>query len=129
MAVDLSTAILTLSENGHLQKIHDKWFSRKSCSSEDSNLDLEQLHLQSFIGLFSICAGVCLFALLLHFCLTMCQFNRHLKQDPEPSTSCDSSPTRLRKFLAFADKKKDRKTSYSKRKVEDTFSTQRGADV
>ncbi|KAL0560893.1 hypothetical protein IC582_001310 [Cucumis melo] len=126
LAVDLSTAILTLSENGQLQKIHNKWFSRKSCSSGDS--DSEQLHLQSFIGLFSICAGVCLFALLLHFLATMCQFNRHLKQDPEASTtSADAGPgaTPLRKFLKFADKKKERRTSYSKRKVEDALSSVR----
>ncbi|KAG7022771.1 Glutamate receptor 3.2 [Cucurbita argyrosperma subsp. argyrosperma] len=132
LAVDLSTAILTLSESGRLQKLHDKWFSRKSCSSGES--DLEQLQLQSFIGLFSICAGVCLLALLLHFFLTMCQFNRQLKRDPEasPSTSgsSTSTPTRLRKFLAFADKKKNRKTRYSKRKIEDnnTFPNQRRED-
>ncbi|XP_038888720.1 glutamate receptor 3.2 isoform X2 [Benincasa hispida] len=139
LVVDLSTAILTLSENGHLQKIHDKWFSRKSCSSGDSELDSEQLHLQSFIGLFSICAGVCLFSLLLHFFYTMCQFNRHLKKDPEASTTGGdghgdgdgvggSCPTRLRKFFKFADKKKERKMSYSKRKIEDrdTVSSERG---
>ncbi|XP_022968958.1 glutamate receptor 3.2-like isoform X1 [Cucurbita maxima] len=123
LAGDLSTAILALSENGGLQKIHDQWFSRKSCSSGDSNLDQEQLHLQSFIGLFSICAGVCFFALFLHFFLTMCQFNRHLKQDPEASSNRDSNPTRLRKFLSFADTKRG---GLSKRKIEDTFSSERG---
>ncbi|GFY97488.1 glutamate receptor 3.4 [Actinidia rufa] len=40
LAVDLSTAILQLSENGDLQKIHDKWLSLQSCcapSSEGTN--------------------------------------------------------------------------------------------
>ncbi|KAE8680966.1 hypothetical protein F3Y22_tig00111356pilonHSYRG00021 [Hibiscus syriacus] len=32
LAVDLSTAILRLSENGELQKIHDKWLINSECS-------------------------------------------------------------------------------------------------
>ncbi|MCL7023811.1 hypothetical protein MKW94_000673, partial [Papaver nudicaule] len=31
LTVDMSTAILTLSENGDLQRIHDKWLSRSAC--------------------------------------------------------------------------------------------------
>ncbi|KAK9944406.1 hypothetical protein M0R45_009976 [Rubus argutus] len=30
LAIDMSTAILTLSENGELQQLHEKWLSRKS---------------------------------------------------------------------------------------------------
>nr|6VE8_A Chain A, Glutamate receptor 3.2 [Arabidopsis thaliana]6VEA_A Chain A, Glutamate receptor 3.2 [Arabidopsis thaliana] len=33
LAIDMSTAILGLSETGQLQKIHDKWLSRSNCSN------------------------------------------------------------------------------------------------
>ncbi|XP_077246921.1 glutamate receptor 3.3 isoform X2 [Tasmannia lanceolata] len=57
LAVDLSTAILTLSENGDLQRIHDKWLTRSDCSSQTTDLESDQLHLKSFWGLFLICGG------------------------------------------------------------------------
>ncbi|XWS63198.1 hypothetical protein CRYUN_Cryun06bG0075300 [Craigia yunnanensis] len=48
LAINMSTAILTLSENGQLQKIHDQWLSRRACSFESSEAESEQLDLQSF---------------------------------------------------------------------------------
>ncbi|KAM1240025.1 hypothetical protein ACFX2I_045619 [Malus domestica] len=50
LAIDISSAILKLSESGTLQKIHEKWFCKMGCRS-DKNLDSDesnQLHLMSF---------------------------------------------------------------------------------
>ncbi|GAB4848373.1 hypothetical protein Ancab_003068 [Ancistrocladus abbreviatus] len=50
LAVDLSTAILKLSESGELQRIHDKWLMSSACSSQDSTLAVDRLELKSFWG-------------------------------------------------------------------------------
>ncbi|XP_019185486.1 PREDICTED: glutamate receptor 3.3-like [Ipomoea nil] len=69
LAVDMSTAIQELSENGELQRIHDKWLLRGACKSQNTELQVNQLHLKSFSMLFLMCGFACLFALLLHFML------------------------------------------------------------
>ncbi|KAF3337044.1 glutamate receptor 3.5-like protein [Carex littledalei] len=49
LVVDLSTAILTLSENGELQRIHDQWLnSNGGCSSENTDIESNRLSLSSF---------------------------------------------------------------------------------
>ena len=53
MAIDISTAILELSETGKLQQMHDKWLSNKGCISEQKET-LNVLNLGSFWGLFLI---------------------------------------------------------------------------
>ncbi|GLT29238.1 hypothetical protein SLA2020_041170 [Shorea laevis] len=122
LAVDISTAILSLSENGKLQKIHDKWLSRKACDSQDSDSGSEQLKLQSFWGLFLICGIACFLALLLYFCLMFRQFNRHFAGVSDPSTPGSSHSARLQTFLSFADGKVERHKSSSKRKRNDMSS-------
>jgi len=66
LAIDMSTAILTLSETGDLQRIHDKWLSQNHCGSQTNQVDFTQLHLKSFWGLFLI-IGVASFAALIAF--------------------------------------------------------------
>ncbi|KAG8065993.1 hypothetical protein GUJ93_ZPchr0004g40510 [Zizania palustris] len=68
LAVDLSTAILTLSENGDLQRIHDKWLASDAMSMSQTNEldDPDRLHVYSFYGLFLICGLACLLALAIH---------------------------------------------------------------
>ncbi|KAE8687732.1 Glutamate receptor 3.2 [Hibiscus syriacus] len=88
--IDMSTAILDLSENGELQKIHDKWLSRSACSSEESEDEPEELDLKSFWGLFLICGTACILALLEYFLLIFRQFSRHCPEEPD-STSRDRS--------------------------------------
>ncbi|PHU19526.1 Glutamate receptor 3.4 [Capsicum chinense] len=53
LAIDLSTAILQLSENGELQRIHDKWLSNNGCSSQNNQVDDTRLSLKSFWGLYA----------------------------------------------------------------------------
>ncbi|CAA6673454.1 unnamed protein product [Spirodela intermedia] len=62
LAMDMSTAILTLSENGDLQRIHDKWLARSACAGKRTDLDSDRLHLINFWGLFILCGFTCLLA-------------------------------------------------------------------
>lgn len=113
--MDMSTAILTLSENGQLQKIHDKWLDTRSCGQKNSH-DSDQLQLKSFWGLFLICGITCFVALLIYFCLIYSKFKRYFPQLSEPSTQ-DSSPSiRIRRFLSFVDEKEEELKNRLKRK-------------
>lgn len=100
LAMDMSTAILTLSENGDLQKIHDKWLNTRACGSPTS-LDTEQLKLTSFWGLFLICGIACFLSLLIFCCSIVRKFKRH-----SPSRRSSLS-IRFQKFLSFADRKEE----------------------
>ncbi|KAM7479516.1 hypothetical protein LguiA_027729 [Lonicera macranthoides] len=107
LAIDMSTAILTLSENGDLQRIEDKWLNKRACSPQSSLLESDQLHLESFWGLFLIFGVVCFLALLIHFCLMFRRFNRHFPEVSEPSNRGNLRSARLQRFLSFADEKED----------------------
>ncbi|XP_073296979.1 glutamate receptor 3.5-like isoform X1 [Primulina huaijiensis] len=101
LTVDLSTAILQLSESGELQRIHDKWLPRTECASQIKQEDDNRLSLKSFWGLFLICAVVCFIALTVYFLRVCLQFNRYNaegeQQDVE-GTELSSSVRRT--FLA-----------------------------
>ncbi|KAJ0810791.1 hypothetical protein HanPI659440_Chr01g0030921 [Helianthus annuus] len=53
LAIDMSTAILKLSDNGELEKIHDYWLKRKTCNPQ--NLDSEQIQLLVHLCLYFVC--------------------------------------------------------------------------
>ncbi|KAL3510151.1 hypothetical protein ACH5RR_029552 [Cinchona calisaya] len=105
LAIDMSTAILTLSENGELQKIHDRWLNKKVCSPQSSQSD--QLHLGSFWGLFLICGVACLVALLVYFWLVLRKFNQYYPETSEPSRYGTSYSTRFQRFLSFINEKEE----------------------
>ncbi|KAF3434884.1 hypothetical protein FNV43_RR21971 [Rhamnella rubrinervis] len=128
LAIDMSTAILTLSENGELQKLHNIWLSRKACPWQGSDVVSEQLQLQSFSGLFLICGCVCIFALLMHTCLMLHKFRQHPPEVHEPSRHGSSPSARLQTFLSFVDKKEDQSRKRSKRKWKDTLSISYGTE-
>ncbi|KAJ8458197.1 hypothetical protein OPV22_031123 [Ensete ventricosum] len=114
LAVDLSTAILRLSENGDLQRIHDKWLPPAGCSSQDSGIDSDRLSLGSFWGLFLISGLACLVALIIFFARILCQYNKYSSSQqkvgiPESERSF-RRPMRLTSFkdlMAFVDKKEE----------------------
>lgn len=116
LAMDMSTAILTLSEDGRLQKIRDKWLNTRSCSQQSSNVS-DQLQLKSFWGVFLICGITCFVALLIYFGLIYSKFKRYFPQLLEPSTQQRSSPSiRVRRFLSFVDEKEEELKNRLKRK-------------
>ncbi|XP_023770460.1 glutamate receptor 3.5 [Lactuca sativa] len=84
LALDLSTAILQLSENGELQRIHDKWLASSSCSSKVTEIDVSSLSLSSFWGLFLICGVACFISLSIYFCRVLCQYRRFNPDEEEP---------------------------------------------
>ncbi|KAJ4975151.1 hypothetical protein NE237_000257 [Protea cynaroides] len=133
LAIDLSTAILTLSEKGDLQRIHDKWLSINTCSQKANQEDSSQLSLNSFWGLFLISGIACLIALLVFFTRVFCQY-RNYKPDDEVekdeeaerdgSNTSSQRPIHTASFknlMEFVDKKEEetrrkKKTSFSKQK-------------
>lgn len=113
--MDMSTAILTLSENGQLQKIHDKWLNTRACDQPSSN-DSDQLQLKSFWGLFLICGIACFLAVLIYFCLMLHKFKRYFPQQAEPTTQNSSRSIRIKRFLSFVDEKEEELKNKLKRK-------------
>ncbi|KAK2975681.1 hypothetical protein RJ640_027784 [Escallonia rubra] len=114
LAVDMSTAILKLSENGELQRIHDKWLMRSACSSQGAKLAVHRLQLKSFSGLFLICGVACSLALLVYFIVMLRQFTRHYTESESSGQSSRSG--RVQTFLSFADEKEESVKSRSKQR-------------
>ncbi|XP_058090580.1 glutamate receptor 3.3 [Magnolia sinica] len=105
LAVDMSTAILQLSENGDLQRIHDKWLIRSGCSLQSTEIESNTFHLKSFRGLFLICAVVCLLSLIIFFIRVIRQFIWHFRDEPNTLDQGRSGSGRLKKFLSFLNEK------------------------
>lgn len=113
LAVDISTAILKLSENGELQKIHERWFCKMGCPGEKRQKDeTNRLHLISFWGLYLLCAIVTLGSLLVFFLRMVRQFVRYKRQQRESShPSSESSEVHcsqvIYSFFDFIDEKEE----------------------
>uniref|UniRef100_A0A1D1ZJS5 Glutamate receptor n=1 Tax=Anthurium amnicola TaxID=1678845 RepID=A0A1D1ZJS5_9ARAE len=132
LAVDMSTAILTLSENGDLQRIHDKWLTRGGCSSAISKLESDRLHLSSFSGLFLVCGMACFLSLLIHFVIMIRQFNKHIpNEESELSDSSVGSRSlrSLKTFLSFMDGKEEHMKSSSQPSSVEKKSPNDGIDM
>ncbi|KAK7324791.1 hypothetical protein VNO77_28637 [Canavalia gladiata] len=112
LAVDMSTAILQLSENGDLQKIHDKWLLKHDCATEDAAYS-NKLSLSSFWGLFLICGIACLLALIAFFIRVLCQYTKFSPEAEETDEEVQSArprrtfrtSTSFKIWLDFVDKK------------------------
>lgn len=122
LAMDMSSAILALAENGDLQRIHDKWLMPSACASESTELESDRLHLSSFWGLFLICGIFCFVALLIYFM----QILHQMRKTPVPESASPGESTsrskRLQRFLSLMDEKEDVSKSGKKRKIERSFS-------
>ncbi|KAK4793530.1 hypothetical protein SAY86_023965 [Trapa natans] len=91
LAIDLSTAILQLSENGDLQRIHDKWLKNTDCGTQINN-DQNRLSLNSFWGLFLICGIVCFLSLVVFFWRVFMQYQRFSPEDHPEAEAVDIEP-------------------------------------
>lgn len=122
LAVDLSTAILQLSENGDLQRIHDKWLLHSTCSLDTTEIESDQLQLKSFWGLFLICGVACFSALFIYFVQIMLRLCR-TPPDSVSEGSNSSISVRVRRLISILDEKEDLSNQGSKRrKVERSLS-------
>ncbi|KAM7519953.1 hypothetical protein LguiB_018915 [Lonicera macranthoides] len=115
LAVDMSTAILKLSENGELQRIHNKWLMRSACSFQGAKLEVDRLNFESFSGLFLMSGLACFLSLCVYFILMVYQFTRHNREEPE-LTSQSSTSARLQTFISFVKEKDEVAKSRSKRR-------------
>lgn len=118
--MDLSTAILTLSENGDLQRIHDKWLIQSPCSTDTAEIESDRLHLQSFAGLFLVCGVACFLALSIYFIRIMLKFREAAAAAGADSISQGqgslSRSRRLQTLLSLMDEKKDPSSREKKRR-------------
>ncbi|KAL9238084.1 hypothetical protein vseg_012557 [Gypsophila vaccaria] len=123
LAPDMSTAILKLSENGDLQRIHDKWLTMSGCSQDNTEIESSQLHLGSFLGLFVLCGFACVVALAIYF-TRICQQLRHVSKTEVVSDIAGSNASlkRLRTLISLIDEKEDpsKKKRKQRRDVEDS---------
>ncbi|XP_047342120.1 glutamate receptor 3.4-like isoform X2 [Impatiens glandulifera] len=130
LAEDMSTAILQLSENGDLQRIHDKWLSKETCSSQDNQIDVSRLSLRSFWGLFLVCGIVCIIALTIFFSRVCLQFRKfstngeedeieEAEQQVRPKQRTLRATTSFKKWVDFVDTKEVEMKEWSKRKNSD----------
>ena len=94
LAVDMSTAILKLSESGKLQEIHKKWFCKMGCPGENGqDNEPNHLHLISFWGLYLLCGAISLCALLIFLLRMVRQFVRYKRRELNPSSPSSSRST------------------------------------
>lgn len=122
LAVDVSTAILQLSENGDLQRIRDKWLLRKACSLQGAEIAVDRLELKSFWGLFVVCGLACVLALAVYIVLMIRKFGRHCPVEAEGSIRRRSSPSAsIHSFLSFVKEKEEdvKARSSRERQLED----------
>ncbi|XP_062178372.1 glutamate receptor 3.4-like isoform X2 [Phragmites australis] len=110
LAADLSTAILQLSESGQLQRIHDEWFSRPSCASDDSEVGGTRLGLGSFWGLFLVCALICVFALVVFFIRVCWQYSQYSSSEAAGEPSAADADAAAAAAVAAAVKRQRRPT-------------------
>lgn len=117
LAIDLSTAILQMTDNGDLQRIHDKWLLSHACITQGAKLEVERLQLKSFWGLYVISGCACLLALFIYLIQIVRQYSKHCSDDHElTDQSSGSRSSRLRTFLSFMDEKEETVKNRSKRR-------------
>ena len=116
LAVDMSTAILELAENGDLQRIHDKWLLSSACLSPGAKLEVDRLDLKSFWGLYLVCGLACLLALIIYFIQVLRQYCKHYNEEVVSPVQSSGSSSHVRTFLSFVDEKEEEVKSRIKRK-------------
>ncbi|AES95334.1 glutamate receptor 3.2 [Medicago truncatula] len=117
LAIDLSTAILQMVDNGDLQRIHDKWLLSRACLTQGAKLEVQRLKLKSFWGLYVICGSACLVALLIYFIRIIRQYTKHRSEELDsPDQNPSSGSSGFKKFMSFADEKEETVKNRSKRK-------------
>ncbi|WJX42369.1 hypothetical protein P8452_29613 [Trifolium repens] len=118
LAVDLSTAILQLSESGDLQRIHDKWMTRSTCSLDNTEIESDRLQLKSFWGLFIICGMACFIALVIHFLQILLQ----LRHSGTSESASNVGP--IKRFLSLIDEKESPSRSERRKRNGDEISAE-----
>ncbi|XP_010522333.1 PREDICTED: glutamate receptor 3.7 [Tarenaya hassleriana] len=117
LAMDMSTAILKLSETRKLREIRLKWFCKKGCA-EKRGWEPEkknELQLKSFKGLYIVCSSITIMAFSVFVLRTIRQFVRFKRVEMHSSSSLSASVSPGGKsfghlifsFFEFVDKKEE----------------------
>ncbi|XP_002963727.2 glutamate receptor 3.3 [Selaginella moellendorffii] len=140
LAIDMSTAILTLAENGELQRIHDTWLNGYDCGSQKVQIDSNELGLGTFWGLFLITGTASIICLFVYYTKMLLRYRRILKAQKEECSSPDNSiqdnsrrsSSFLRSFVTYVEEsevpKKHRNSSLKKKEGGGTGSSRREED-
>ncbi|CAN6842996.1 unnamed protein product [Brassica oleracea] len=118
LAIDMSTAILNLTETRKQKRILKKWLCKKSCGekSDWNQPEPNQFHLKSFEGLYLFCVAITVSAFLVFVLRMIRQFVRYRRSERTsltPRASLSSSPTTTRLwgfmlgFVEFVDEKEE----------------------
>lgn len=104
LAIDMSTAILKLAENGKLQEINEHWFCKMGCPGERRKSSVpNQLHLSSFWGLYILCGTSALTAFVVFLIRVIIQFVRYKRNTMiNPLSSSSSSSLSSPKSLVLS---------------------------
>lgn len=124
--MDMSNAILKLSETGELENIHKKWLRESACNSQGTEFSVDRLKLKRFKGLFIIIGLACFLALLAYLLLVIYKYTKH-KQDPIESPG--TTPGRLQTFISFIDEKEDSLNTRSKKRLRQTSTFRSNRDI
>ncbi|CAI9755805.1 unnamed protein product [Fraxinus pennsylvanica] len=116
LAIDLSTAILSLSENGDLQRIHDKWLTKSTCSSDNTEIESDRLELKSFWGLYLLCGTACIIALVIYFVQIVRKYRQWVTSESISDEQGTPHSRRLRTLLSLMDEKQDHSSRDAKRR-------------
>ena len=129
LAVDMSTAILTMAENGELQRIHDLWLGTSPCNAETNQVESNQLNLDSFWGLFLITGATSFGSLTIYMLTLLLRFCR--EGSHTDSSTVESWSSRgvglVRSFASYVNEPSTGpKSDEKKEKVNQTIAQQRG---
>ncbi|XAR64273.1 hypothetical protein NMG60_11024549 [Bertholletia excelsa] len=123
LAVDISTAILTLSENGDLQRIHDEWLTQSTCNLESAEIESDHIHVKSFLGLYLIFAITSSVALIIYFLRITCGFQSAAQLKSVPNREGISRSRRLKNGLPLFDKRRSHFERETKRRKVERWSS------
>lgn len=109
LPIDLSSAILKLSENGDLQKIYKNSFCGTDCRAQSAERSRpEQLHLSNFLGLFILCGIAIAVSLLLFLLKSIRQFIRYKSKQQCPTEISNRGCSQMiYSFFEFLDEKEE----------------------
>ena len=104
IAMDFSEAILTLSENGVLKELEEKWFSPSpECSTDVTDNRTERLRLHSFWGLYLISGAtstICFFLFIIRLTKNYWLQQDKYRSDTSPrNNSIWNKAVRLARFI------------------------------
>ncbi|KAG2308841.1 hypothetical protein Bca52824_028589 [Brassica carinata] len=117
LAIDMSTAILKLTEKRKQKKILKKWLCKKSCPEKSgwNHPEPNQLNLKDFKGLYLFCIAITVFAFLVFVLRMIRQFVRYRRNERTtltPGASWSCFPTKrlsgwVLGFVEFVDEKEE----------------------